>query len=85
MGGTYRSIGLSVRGPPATGRFHQKSIVGGRLREKSTVDGRLREIMGRRRRGKEEKKEKMSTYFPAPSSPARGDGTSPRVGRKVKA
>ncbi|RZS11413.1 hypothetical protein BHM03_00042745, partial [Ensete ventricosum] len=60
---------LSVRGPPATGRFRQKSTVDGRLREKSTADGRLREkstVNGRlsekkgirRRRGKEEKKKR---------------------------
>ncbi|RRT35162.1 hypothetical protein B296_00045554, partial [Ensete ventricosum] len=77
MGGTYRSVRLPVHGPPAIGRFRQKSIVGGRLREKSTVDGRLREkstVGGRlrekkgRRRGKEEEKKKRSTYFPVLSS-----------------
>ncbi|RZS08860.1 hypothetical protein BHM03_00039895 [Ensete ventricosum] len=31
-GGTYRSARLPVRGPPATGRFPQKSTVGGRFR-----------------------------------------------------
>ncbi|RWW52448.1 hypothetical protein BHE74_00041123 [Ensete ventricosum] len=31
MGGTYRSARLPVRGPPATGRFRQKSAVGGRF------------------------------------------------------
>ncbi|RWW41286.1 hypothetical protein BHE74_00053238 [Ensete ventricosum] len=31
-GGTYRSARLPVRGPPATGRYHQKSTVGGRFR-----------------------------------------------------
>ncbi|RWW57065.1 hypothetical protein BHE74_00036167, partial [Ensete ventricosum] len=54
---------LSVRGPPATGRFRQKLAVGGRLSEKSTVGGRLSEkltVGGRlrkkkgRRRGKKE-------------------------------
>ncbi|RRT44631.1 hypothetical protein B296_00008250 [Ensete ventricosum] len=38
MGGTYRFARLPVRGPPATGRFRQKSIVGGRL--KGEIDRR---------------------------------------------
>ncbi|RRT48482.1 hypothetical protein B296_00032434 [Ensete ventricosum] len=42
-GGTYRSARLSVRGPPATEWYCQKSTVDGRLREESTVGGRLRE------------------------------------------
>ncbi|RZR91291.1 hypothetical protein BHM03_00019377, partial [Ensete ventricosum] len=46
MGGTYRSAWLPVHGPPATGRYRQKSTVGGRLRKKK----------GRKRRGKEEKR-----------------------------
>ncbi|RWW11483.1 hypothetical protein GW17_00024904 [Ensete ventricosum] len=63
MGGTYRSVRLPVCGPPATGWYHQKSIVGDRLREKSTVGGRLREKMGRRRRrGKEEKRREEPTF-----------------------
>ncbi|RWV98056.1 hypothetical protein GW17_00039119 [Ensete ventricosum] len=66
-GGTYRSIRLSVRGPPAIGRFRQNSIVGGRLREKSTVGGRLRKKKGRREQ-EEEKKEYLAR---ASSSPAR--------------
>ncbi|RWW61846.1 hypothetical protein BHE74_00031125 [Ensete ventricosum] len=33
MGGTYRSVRLPIRGPPATGRYRQKSIVDGRLRD----------------------------------------------------
>ncbi|RRT47424.1 hypothetical protein B296_00032280 [Ensete ventricosum] len=45
-GGTYRSVRLSVRGPPATGRYRQKSIVSGRLSEKSTVGSRFREKSG---------------------------------------
>ncbi|RWW46245.1 hypothetical protein BHE74_00047838 [Ensete ventricosum] len=32
-------LGLLVCGPHATGRFHQKSVVGGRLKKKSTADG----------------------------------------------
>ncbi|RWW70957.1 hypothetical protein BHE74_00021335, partial [Ensete ventricosum] len=66
--GTYRSVRLSIREPPAIGRFCQKSTVGGRLREKSIVDSRLREKSiaggrlsekkGRRRRGKEETKKR---------------------------
>ncbi|RWW57877.1 hypothetical protein BHE74_00035304 [Ensete ventricosum] len=56
MGGTYRSARLPVRGPPAIGRYRQKSTVGGRLREKLTVGGRLRKKKGRKERGKEEKR-----------------------------
>ncbi|RWV98551.1 hypothetical protein BHE74_00016218 [Ensete ventricosum] len=63
-GGTYRSVRLPLRGPPATGRFCQKSIVGGRLKKKSTVSGRLRKKKGRRR-GKEEKK-KRRKRIPCP-------------------
>ncbi|RRT42612.1 hypothetical protein B296_00057010, partial [Ensete ventricosum] len=48
-GDTYWSARLPIRGPPATGRFRQKSTIGGRLREKSTVDGRLRKKKGKRR------------------------------------
>ncbi|RWW39922.1 hypothetical protein BHE74_00054697 [Ensete ventricosum] len=63
----YWSAKLPVRGPLATGRYHQNrlsivnfgywrsiSTVGGRLREKSTIDSRLRKKKGRRRRGEEE-------------------------------
>ncbi|RZS12580.1 hypothetical protein BHM03_00044049 [Ensete ventricosum] len=71
----YWSAKLPVRGPLATGRYHQNrlsivnfgywrsiSTVGGRLREKSTIDSRLREKKGRRRRGKkEEEEEKKNT------------------------
>ncbi|RZS20539.1 hypothetical protein BHM03_00053076 [Ensete ventricosum] len=57
-GGTYRSVRLPVRGPPATGQFCQKSTADGRLREKSTVGSRLSKKNGRRRRGKEEKKKR---------------------------
>ncbi|RWW12065.1 hypothetical protein GW17_00024280 [Ensete ventricosum] len=74
MGGAYRSVRLPVRGPPATGRFCQKSTVGGRLREKlivggrlcekSTVGVRLREKRGRRRSGKEEKKKREVPISP---------------------
>ncbi|RWW47514.1 hypothetical protein BHE74_00046486 [Ensete ventricosum] len=57
-GGTYRSARLLVRGPPATGRFRQKSTVGNQLREKSTVGGRLRKKKGRRRgKGKKKRRE----------------------------
>ncbi|RWW00790.1 hypothetical protein GW17_00036224 [Ensete ventricosum] len=56
MGGTYRSVRLPIRGPPATGRFYQNSTVGGRLKKKSTVGGRLRKKKGRR--GKEKKKKR---------------------------
>ncbi|RWW35807.1 hypothetical protein BHE74_00059221 [Ensete ventricosum] len=77
-------------------RLRKKLTVDSRLREKSTVSGRLREKKGRRRRGKEEKKEKknlLSTrrhrprvVAPSPAgafSLARGEGTSPRAGRKI--
>ncbi|RZS26048.1 hypothetical protein BHM03_00059340, partial [Ensete ventricosum] len=60
-GGTYRSARLPVRGPPATGRFRQKSAVDDRLSEKSTVGGRLSEkstVDGRLRNKKEEEEEK---------------------------
>ncbi|RZR85580.1 hypothetical protein BHM03_00012596 [Ensete ventricosum] len=77
MGGTYRSARLPVRGPPATGRFHQKSAISGRLRDKSTVGGRLSEKKGgRRRRGKrrkkrkEEKKDLSSVRGPRPCAVA---------------
>ncbi|RZS09459.1 hypothetical protein BHM03_00040542 [Ensete ventricosum] len=75
-----RSARLSVRGPPATGWFRQKSTVGGRLKKKSTVDGRLREkstVGGRlrkkkgRRRGKEKKKREERIPRP-PAVAARG-------------
>ncbi|RWW16883.1 hypothetical protein GW17_00019210 [Ensete ventricosum] len=55
-GGIYRSARLPVRGPLATRRFHQKSIVGGRLKKESTVGGRSRKKKGRR--GKEKKKKR---------------------------
>ncbi|RZS14456.1 hypothetical protein BHM03_00046147, partial [Ensete ventricosum] len=70
MDGTYRSARLPVCGPPTTGRFRQKSVIGGRLSEKSIVDGRLRKKKGRRR-GKEKKKKRgIKNTSPAPSSPA---------------
>ncbi|RWW19345.1 hypothetical protein GW17_00016609 [Ensete ventricosum] len=62
-GGTYRSVSLLLRGPPATGGYRQKSIVGGRLREKSIVGGRLREIEGRRKREEEEEEEKKHNLY----------------------
>ncbi|RWW37843.1 hypothetical protein BHE74_00056978, partial [Ensete ventricosum] len=65
MAGTYRFARLPVRGPPATGRFRQKSTVGGRLSEKKG---------GRRRRGKRRKKKKRGEKKPiarAQSSPVR--------------
>ncbi|RRT52093.1 hypothetical protein B296_00034324, partial [Ensete ventricosum] len=37
MSGTYRSDRLPVRGPPATGRFRQKSTIDDRFRP-STID-----------------------------------------------
>ncbi|RWW11258.1 hypothetical protein GW17_00025147 [Ensete ventricosum] len=71
MGGTYRSARLPVCGPPATRRFRQKSTVDGRLREKSIVGDRLSEKKGRRRRGKEEKKEYLAlAHGPRPSAVA---------------
>ncbi|RZS00987.1 hypothetical protein BHM03_00030777, partial [Ensete ventricosum] len=100
MGGTYRSARLPVRGPPATGRFHQKSAVGGRLSEKSTVGGRLRKKKGRRRgkgkkkRGEERIPRQCRPRPPAVAargspaiafSPARGDGASPRARRQIEA
>ncbi|RRT46452.1 hypothetical protein BHM03_00026827, partial [Ensete ventricosum] len=88
-GSTYRSVRLPVCGPPATGRYRQKSnvdsqlrdksIVDGRLREKLTVGGRLSEKKGRRRRrGKEEEEKKnlLSMRRPHPRAIptlARGD------------
>ncbi|RWW14680.1 hypothetical protein GW17_00021529 [Ensete ventricosum] len=76
------------------GRLKKKSIVGGRLREKSIVDGRLRKKKGRRR-GKEKKKRRIPRPRPVAArgspalavafSPVRGDGTSPRAGRKIEA
>ncbi|RZS09378.1 hypothetical protein BHM03_00040455 [Ensete ventricosum] len=78
MGGTYRSARLPVRGPPATGRFCQKSGVGGRLSEKPTVGGRLRKKKGRRR-GKEKKKEEGKKEYLASAVLARLP--SPPAGR----
>ncbi|RWW21192.1 hypothetical protein GW17_00014661 [Ensete ventricosum] len=66
----YNCGKLPLCGPPAIGRY----------REKSTVSDRLREKKGRRRRGKEEKKI-LPPRHPCP----RGDGTSPRSGRKIEA
>ncbi|RRT45240.1 hypothetical protein B296_00039980, partial [Ensete ventricosum] len=81
MNGTYRSVRLSVCGPPATGRYHKKSIVGGRLRKKSIVGGRLREKKGRRRRGKEEKRKRgeEEPTFHATSSHVRRRHSRPRA------
>ncbi|RWV99995.1 hypothetical protein GW17_00037064 [Ensete ventricosum] len=62
MGGTYRSARLPVRGPPATGRFRQKSTVGGRLKKKSTVSGRLR----KKKRKRKKKKRRGEERIPRP-------------------
>ncbi|RWW70472.1 hypothetical protein BHE74_00021851 [Ensete ventricosum] len=86
MGGTYRSVRLSVRGPPATGRFRQKSTVGGRLKKKSTVGGRLRKKKGRRR-GKEEKKKRRISRLHAilaRGSPAAAVAFSPARGERSR-
>ncbi|RWW04642.1 hypothetical protein GW17_00032124 [Ensete ventricosum] len=84
---------------PVGGRLKKKSTVDDRLREKLIVaklivDGRLRKKKGRR--GKEEKKKRRiprpravtahgSPALAAAFSPARGDGASPRAGRKIEA
>ncbi|RZS14919.1 hypothetical protein BHM03_00046679 [Ensete ventricosum] len=65
---TYWSAGLPVGGPPATGRFRQKSIVGDRLKKKLTIGGRLRKKKGRRRGKDKKKKEGKKEYL------ARGRG-----------
>ncbi|RRT53756.1 hypothetical protein B296_00048961, partial [Ensete ventricosum] len=67
-GGTYRSARLPVRGPPATGRFSQKSTVDGRL--KGEIDRRRsieREKGRKKKKSKKKKKrkeEKKNTYRP---------------------
>ncbi|RRT64953.1 hypothetical protein B296_00040847, partial [Ensete ventricosum] len=70
-GGTYWSVRLPVRGPPATERFRQKSTVGGRLKKKSTVGGRLREKSTvvsqlRKKKGRRGKEEKKKRRIPRP-------------------
>ncbi|RWW33354.1 hypothetical protein BHE74_00000682 [Ensete ventricosum] len=62
-GGIYRSTRLSVRGPPATGRFRQKSIVGGRLKgeidRRRSIEGEIdRRWSIEREKGKKKKKKK---------------------------
>ncbi|RWW15817.1 hypothetical protein GW17_00020325 [Ensete ventricosum] len=79
-GGTYRSIRLPVHGPPATGRFRQKSIVGSRLKKKSIVDDRLRKKKWKKKRKRRKKEEEKKEYLArASSSPARC--RRPRVAR----
>ncbi|RZS02744.1 hypothetical protein BHM03_00032814, partial [Ensete ventricosum] len=63
MGGTYRSARLPVSGPPATGRFHQKSIVGGRLKgeidRRRSIEGEIdRRQSIEREKGRKKKKRK---------------------------
>ncbi|RWW55237.1 hypothetical protein BHE74_00038132, partial [Ensete ventricosum] len=75
MGGTYRFVRLSVRGPPATGRFRQKSTVGDRL--KGEIDRRRsieREKGKKKKKRERRKKEKRRRRIPSArprSSPAR--------------
>ncbi|RWW02269.1 hypothetical protein GW17_00034655 [Ensete ventricosum] len=78
MGGTYRSARLPVHGPPATGRFHQKSTVGGRFKgeidRRRSIEGEIdhwrsierekgRKKKKRKKKKKKEKKRK-NTYRP---------------------
>ncbi|RWW37206.1 hypothetical protein BHE74_00057720 [Ensete ventricosum] len=63
MGGTYRSARLPVRRPPATKRFHQKSIVGGRLKgeidRRRSIEGEIdRRRSIEREKGRKKKKRK---------------------------
>ncbi|RWW41685.1 hypothetical protein BHE74_00052818, partial [Ensete ventricosum] len=76
------------------------SVVGGRLKKKSTVGGRLRKKKGRIRGKEKKKRGRKNTspaHRPrrlavacargeetAAFSPARGDGASPRVGRRSR-
>ncbi|RZR97442.1 hypothetical protein BHM03_00026628, partial [Ensete ventricosum] len=68
-GGTYRSARLSVHGPPATGRFRQKSVVGGRLRKKK----------GRRGKGKKKEEGKKEYLASAVLACRRRPQSRPRL------
>ncbi|RRT54271.1 hypothetical protein B296_00049282 [Ensete ventricosum] len=61
-GGIYRSARLSVRRPPVTGRFRQKSTAGGRLKKKSTVRS-IEEEKGKKKRKRKEKEERKKEYL----------------------
>ncbi|RWW71009.1 hypothetical protein BHE74_00021290 [Ensete ventricosum] len=74
---------LPVRGPSATGRFHQKSIVSGRLKGEK---GKNKKRKKKKKKRKEEKKEYLSlTRGPHPcavaarGSPAPARRCRPRV------
>ncbi|RWW81866.1 hypothetical protein BHE74_00009703 [Ensete ventricosum] len=82
MGGTYRSARLPVRGPPATGRFRQKSTVGGQLSEKREEE---EEEEKEEKKRKEEKKDLSAVRGPHPcavaacGSPASASRQRPRT------
>ncbi|RWV80334.1 hypothetical protein GW17_00058420 [Ensete ventricosum] len=84
-GGTYRSVSLPLRGPPATGRYRKKSAIGGRLREKSTIGGRLKEIGDRRKREEEEEEKKRRRNRTSTVAALRSPAPSrrPRVARAL--
>ncbi|RRT70874.1 hypothetical protein B296_00027137, partial [Ensete ventricosum] len=63
MSGIYRSVRLPVRGPPATGRFRQKSAVGDRLKgeidRRRSIEGEIdRRWSIEREKGRKKKKRK---------------------------
>ncbi|RZR95063.1 hypothetical protein BHM03_00023864 [Ensete ventricosum] len=80
---------------PLTGGSARYRAVPPKIDHQRSIEGEK----GKKKKRKRKKKEKRSTNFPAPSSsarrrrprvasafsPARGDGMSPRVGRKVEA
>ncbi|RWW06919.1 hypothetical protein GW17_00029724 [Ensete ventricosum] len=96
MGGTYRSARLPVRGPPATGRFRQKSTVGGRLNEKREEEeeeekeekkkkrGEKRPI-GRARSSPVRRRRSRVASARVPSPPASRGRSFSRAGRKIEA
>ncbi|RWW27490.1 hypothetical protein GW17_00008071 [Ensete ventricosum] len=79
--GTYWSARLSVRGPPATGRFRQKSTIDGRLkgeidRRRSIEREKGRKKRKKKKKRKEEKKDLSLVCGPRPCA-ATGHGPSP--------
>ncbi|RRT57241.1 hypothetical protein B296_00044212, partial [Ensete ventricosum] len=67
MGGTYQSAKLPVRGPPATGRYCQKSTIDGRFsREIGLIEGKK----GKKKKRKRRKIKLSAVLARAPSPPA---------------
>ncbi|RZS11766.1 hypothetical protein BHM03_00043130 [Ensete ventricosum] len=94
MGGTYRSARLPVRGPPAIGRFHQKSTVGGQLKgeidRRRSIEGEIdrRRSIERekgRKKKKRKKKKKRRKEEKKDLSPARGPRPCAVAARRSRA